>query len=36
MTEFSRKGRIWIQSRNPQSLADWVHPFRRVRSKNDG
>ena len=36
MTEFSGKGRIWIQSRNPQSLADWVHPFRRVRSKNDG
>lgn len=26
--EFSGKGKLWVQSRNPRSLADWVFPFR--------
>ena len=31
--EFSGKGKLWVQSRNPRSLADWVFPF---RSTNQG
>ena len=30
--EFSGRGRLWVQSRNPRSLADWVHPFRGTKS----
>ncbi len=30
---FSGRGRLWTQSRNPRSLANWVHPFRRVRRR---
>ena len=30
--EFSGRGRLWVQSRNPRSLADWVHPFRPTKS----
>ena len=26
--EFSGRGKLWVQSRNPRSLADWVYPFR--------
>jgi uncharacterized protein (TIGR00266 family) len=35
LLRFSGKGRIWLQSRSPRSLANWIHPFRRVESKND-
>ena len=35
LLQFSGHGRIWLQSRSPRSLANWVHPFRRVESKND-
>lgn len=35
LMRFSGTGRLWIQSRSPRSLANWVHPFRRVKSKND-
>ncbi len=35
LLRFSGKGRIWLQSRSPRSLANWVHPFRRVESKKD-
>ena len=35
LLRFSGQGRIWVQSRSPRSLANWVHPFRRVESKND-
>ena len=31
LLEFSGKGRVWVQSRSPQSLANFVHPFRRVQ-----
>ena len=34
VTEFSGKGRVWVQSRSPQALANWIHPFRRVRHRN--
>jgi uncharacterized protein (TIGR00266 family) len=34
--EFSGRGKLWVQSRNPRSLADWVYPFRSVQSKSDG
>lgn len=35
LMRFAGKGRLWVQSRSPVSLADWVHPFRSVKSKND-
>ena len=37
MLRFSGHGRLWVQSRSPRSLANWAHPFRRVkpRSSND-
>ena len=33
--EFSGSGKLWVQSRNPRSLSDWVYPFRGVESSND-
>ncbi len=35
LLRFSGRGRVWVQSRSPRSLANWVHPFRRVERKND-
>ncbi|MFT5732777.1 MAG: hypothetical protein ACI80K_002546 [Paracoccaceae bacterium] len=32
---FSGRGRLWVQSRSPRSLANWVHPFRRVQRQNN-
>ena len=32
---FSGRGRVWVQSRSPQSLANWAHPFRRVQRNNN-
>ena len=34
LMEFSGTGRLWVQSRNPRSLAAWVYPFRAVQRKN--
>lgn len=34
LLRFSGKGRIWLQSRSPRSLAAWVYPFRPVESSN--
>jgi uncharacterized protein (TIGR00266 family) len=31
--EFQGQGRLWLQTRNPSSLASFVHPFRPVESK---
>ena len=28
LMRFHGQGRLWVQSRNPRSLADWVYPFR--------
>lgn len=35
LLRFSGRGKLWVQSRSPQSLANWVHPFRRVQRKTD-
>jgi len=35
LLRFAGKGKVWIQSRSPQSLANWVHPFRRVKTKSN-
>ena len=32
---FSGRGKVWVQSRSPRSLANWVHPFRRVQRNNN-
>ena len=32
---FSGRGKLWVQSRSPQSLANWAHPFRRVKRRNN-
>lgn len=31
---FRGKGKVWVQTRNPTSFADWINPFRRVESSN--
>ncbi|MEC7986551.1 MAG: TIGR00266 family protein [Myxococcota bacterium] len=31
--EFSGKGRLWFQTRNPATLAAFAHPYRRVKPK---
>ena len=33
LMEFNGTGRLWVQSRNPRSLAAWVYPFRPVERK---
>ena len=30
LLRFSGRGKLWVQSRNPQALANWVYPFRSV------
>ena len=32
--EFSGSGKLWVQSRNPRSLADFLSPFRPTKSKS--
>ena len=32
LMQFSGQGKLWVQSRNPRSLANWVYPFRPVES----
>lgn len=34
LMNFTGHGRLWVQSRSPRTLANWVHPFRPVESKN--
>lgn len=36
MLSFTGRGRVWVASRSPQSLASWVYPFRRVRRRSSG
>ena len=31
--EFSGHGMLWLQTRNPTTLASFMHPYRRVQSK---
>ncbi len=35
LMNFTGHGRLWIQSRSPRTLANWVHPFRPVEADND-
>lgn len=32
--QFRGQGRLWISTRNPGGLASFLHPFRRVKSRN--
>jgi uncharacterized protein (TIGR00266 family) len=32
--KFTGHGKVWIQTRNAPALASFLHPFRRVQSKN--
>jgi len=34
VVEFTGKGRVWFQTRSAPSLAEFLHPFRRVKPKN--
>lgn len=34
LLRFSGQGRLWVQSRSPVALANWVHPFRPQKSNN--
>jgi uncharacterized protein (TIGR00266 family) len=33
---FQGQGRLWLQTRNPGSLASFLHPFRPVKAKSNG
>jgi uncharacterized protein (TIGR00266 family) len=33
---FQGQGRLWLQTRNPGSLASFLHPYRRVEAKSNG
>jgi uncharacterized protein (TIGR00266 family) len=35
LLRFKGRGRLWVQSRSPRSLASWVHPFRPVKAKSN-
>ena len=34
LLRFEGRGKVWVQSRSPQALASWIHPFRRVERRN--
>ncbi|GAB4293830.1 MAG: TIGR00266 family protein [Myxococcota bacterium] len=33
--EFTGNGKLWVQTRKPQSLAEFLHPFRPVKAKKN-
>ena len=35
VADFSGQGSVWLQTRNPSSLASFVHPFRRVQQRSE-
>ena len=35
LLQFSGRGKLWVQSRSPQSLANWVFPFRPQKTKKN-
>ena len=35
LLRFSGRGKLWVQSRKRQGFADWIHPFRPVRTRSD-
>ena len=34
LLKFAGQGRLWVQSRSPVTLANWVYPFRPQKSKD--
>lgn len=36
VAEFSGQGRVWMQTRRPSRLAEFLHPYRRVESSSSG
>ena len=36
ITRFSGHGKLWVQSRSTHNLVSFLHPFRRVKPRNDG
>ncbi len=34
LLRFTGRGRLWVQSRNPQAFANWVHPFRPIEPED--
>ena len=34
LLRFNGQGRLWVQSRNPRTLANWVYPFRSRKSRS--
>ena len=32
ISRYHGKGKLWVQTRSPRTLASWIHPFRRVKS----
>ena len=32
---FTGQGKLWVQSRSPRTLANWIHPFRPQKSSSD-
>ena len=36
LLRFTGRGRLWVQSRNPQALANWVNPFRSSAGSSGG
>ena len=31
VSRYTGRGKLWVQTRSPRTLASWVHPFRRVK-----
>ncbi len=36
LLRFVGRGKLWVQSRNPRALANWVYPFRALKSRASG
>ena len=36
ITRFSGHGKLWVQSRSTHNLVSFLHPFRRVKPRNNG
>jgi len=35
LLRFSGRGKVWVQSRSARSMANWVHPYRRVQRNSN-
>ena len=35
VSRYHGRGKLWVQTRSPRTLASWIHPFRRVKSKDN-